>query len=45
MFKEGDIVRLKGKTHKGTVISIREDKANVDFNGLKFGLNYLNLKR
>ncbi|ACN98835.1 MutS2 protein [Sulfurihydrogenibium azorense Az-Fu1] len=33
--KEGDAVRLKGKAQKGTVIAIRESKANVDFGGLK----------
>ncbi|WP_299229761.1 endonuclease MutS2 [Sulfurihydrogenibium sp.] len=36
--KEGDVVRIKGKTQEGTVIAIREDKANVNFGGIKIWL-------
>ncbi len=44
-FKEGDVVRLKGKTQKGTIISIREDRANVDFGGLKVWVELSKLEK
>ncbi|WP_297888876.1 endonuclease MutS2 [Sulfurihydrogenibium sp.] len=44
-FKEGDTVRIKGKNQKGYIISIREDKANVDFGGLKVWINLSNLEK
>jgi DNA mismatch repair protein MutS2 len=44
-FKEGDTVRIKGKTQKGYIISIREGKANVDFGGLKVWVDLSKLEK
>ncbi|HCE33320.1 Smr/MutS family protein, partial [Fusobacterium sp.] len=43
--KEGDVVRIKGKTQEGTVIAIREDKANVNFGGIKIWLPLSQLEK
>ncbi|MEJ5172225.1 MAG: endonuclease MutS2 [Hydrogenothermaceae bacterium] len=44
-FNEGDYVRLKGKSQKGTVISVRESRAKVDFGGLKVWVNLSDLEK
>ncbi len=41
----GDKVKFKGKNTVGEVISIREDKANVSFNGLKMWVKVSDLKK
>jgi DNA mismatch repair protein MutS2 len=43
--KEGDVVRIKGKTQEGTVIAIREDKANINFGGIKIWLPLSQLEK
>ena len=44
-FKIGDKVRLKGKNTEGEIISIRENKANVNFKGLKVWVNLKDLQK
>ena len=44
-FNIGDIVRLKGKHTKGEIISIRENKANVNFNGIKMWVRLSDLEK
>ncbi|RMD45324.1 MAG: endonuclease MutS2 [Aquificota bacterium] len=41
----GDIVKLKGKGMKGEVISVRENKANVNFNGIKMWVRISDLEK
>ncbi len=41
----GDIVKLKGKGMKGEVISVRENKANVNFNGIKMWIRISDLEK
>ncbi len=41
----GDVVKLKGKSMKGEIISIRETKANVDFNGIKMWVRLSDLEK
>ena len=44
-FNIGDIVKLKGKHTKGEIISIRENKANVNFNGIKMWVRLSDLEK
>ncbi len=41
----GDTVKLKGKSMKGEVISIRENKANVNFNGIKMWVRLSDIEK
>ncbi len=41
----GDRVKLKGKGTVGEIISIREDKAHVNFNGIKMWVRLKDLKK
>ena len=41
----GDIVKLKGKSMKGEVVSVREDRANVNFNGIKMWVKVSDLEK
>ncbi len=41
----GDTVRIKGKGTKGEVISVREDKANVNFNGIRIWVKLSELEK
>ncbi|WP_457621997.1 endonuclease MutS2 [Persephonella sp.] len=41
----GDTVKLKGKNTVGEVISVREDKANVNFNGIKIWVRLSELEK
>lgn len=43
--KEGDKVKIKGKSQIGEIITIREDKANVNFGGIKIWINLDNLEK
>ncbi len=44
-FNIGDIVKLKGKSMKGEIISIRENRANVNFNGIKIWVKLSDLEK
>lgn len=44
-FKEGDTVKIKGKSQKGTVLSVREGKVKVDFNGFKIWIDPSELQK
>ncbi|WP_457641269.1 endonuclease MutS2 [Persephonella sp.] len=41
----GDTVKLKGKSTTGEVISVREDRANVNFNGIKIWVKLQELEK
>ncbi len=41
----GDKVKIKGKNTVGEVISVRENKANVNFNGIKIWVNIKDLEK
>lgn len=43
--KEGDTVKIKRKNQIGTVISIRENKANVNFGGIKVWIDLNQLEK
>lgn len=43
--KEGDTVKIKGKNQIGTVTSIRENKANVNFGGIKVWIDLNQLEK
>ncbi len=44
-FNIGDLVKLKGKNIKGDIISIRENRANVNFNGIKMWVKLSDLEK
>ncbi len=44
-FKEGDTVKIKGKNQVGKIISIRENKANINFGSIKVWIDLDKLEK
>lgn len=44
-FNIGDRVRIKGKNSVGEVISIRENRANINFNGIKIWVDITDIEK